>query len=126
MQKSTDESPRLATELDRLERDIKISRAAVSAGQEPVQLRLEHPYRIEERHRALLQSYARAVLRERLEGKTPEPATWVSDEREPLCIRRLAVVKALQQVLATWESGVLLPPVSDAAKIGDVIVDALT
>jgi hypothetical protein len=130
MQKASGESPRLGSDLERLERDVRVARAAVAAGQEPIKTTAgEHPHRLEERHRALLQSYARAVLREALEGKPPTISTWVSDEREPLCIRRLQVIEAVQKQIAQWEAdkaaGRLLPPVHDAPKYGDQIVDNL-
>src|SRR5207248_11136004 len=112
---------------DGLERDVFTSRAAVSAGQEPRLAGLEHPYRIEERHRAHLAMYARALLREWLEDKPPTISTWVSDADEPLCQRRIKVIEAVQAQIATWEAdkaaGRLRPPAHDAPKYGDMIVD---
>jgi hypothetical protein len=121
------ESLHLAGELEFLERQVKAARTAVSQGVPPP--RYEQPYQVDGRHAAQLQSYARALFREWLEGKSQPLSTWYPDPDEPLTKRRIQVIAAVQQQIARWETdkaaGRLLPPVHDAPKFGDMIMDGL-
>ncbi len=122
------ESVRIGGELVFLERQIGEARQAVAQNTQPP--RHEWPYQVEARHTAMLAMYARTLLREWLEGKPPEISTWVAcSPDEPLTVRRIKVVAAVQHFMARWAddkaAGKPLPPVHDAAKFGDMIMDEL-